>query len=197
MLLSEILGYGFSMFLITSPLTSYVDTILAIRRNRSSDGFSMDVCGIMLVASLLRINFWIGDRFDVTLLIQSFVMIAVQTTLLYQCLQYRPINTKNRSVSVRPFKLWEWNDKRTFWRFLMQFALSLAVLQCVFGTSSLYVSLLGTVALSIEATLPIPQFIKNNRSQSVEGVRMSMLASWVFGDIWSVVDSLLLGVLLM
>jgi len=35
---------------LTSPLTSYGDQILAMRRRKSSAGFSIDVCGIMLVA---------------------------------------------------------------------------------------------------------------------------------------------------
>ncbi|CCG83802.1 protein of unknown function [Taphrina deformans PYCC 5710] len=172
----------FSGFLITSPLTSYLDTALSIRRKKSSAGFSMDVCGIMLVASFLRINFWIGDRFDTTLLIQSFVMVAVQCVLLHQCLTYRPIITKNRTASRRPLHLWEWNDSRTFWRSLAQFVLSLAVLQVLIGRSPYYVSFLGTIGLGIEATLPIPQFLKNNKNKSVEGIRLSMIASWVFGD---------------
>lgn len=38
------------LFFLTSPLTSYGDQILAMRRRKSSQGFSIDVCGIMLVA---------------------------------------------------------------------------------------------------------------------------------------------------
>jgi len=38
------------VFFLTSPLTSYGDQILAMRRRKSSHGFSIDVCGIMLVA---------------------------------------------------------------------------------------------------------------------------------------------------
>jgi len=40
--------------LITSPLTSYLDQILSIHRNRSSAGFSLDIPLIMLVASILK-----------------------------------------------------------------------------------------------------------------------------------------------
>ena len=38
------------VFFLTSPLTSYGDQILAMHRRKSSAGFSIDVCGIMLVA---------------------------------------------------------------------------------------------------------------------------------------------------
>lgn len=181
--ISAIFSYGFSAFLVVSPLTSYLDTIISIHRNKSSSGFSMDVCGIMLVASLLRINFWLGDRFDIALLIQSLVMIVTQIFLLHECLEYRPLNSMSKQVSKRPFQLWQWQDRRQYWRFVIQFALTLGVLQIVFGQSKLYIALLGTVGLGIESTLPIPQFLNNTRTRSVQGVRASMLASWVTGDI--------------
>jgi len=38
------------VFFLTSPLTSYGDQIFAMHRRKSSAGFSIDVCGIMLVA---------------------------------------------------------------------------------------------------------------------------------------------------
>ena len=42
-------GFSFVFFLI-SPLTSYGDQIYTVHRRKSSLGFSIDVCGIMLVA---------------------------------------------------------------------------------------------------------------------------------------------------
>ena len=38
------------LFFLTSPLTSYGDQIFAMHRRKSSAGFSIDVCGIMLAA---------------------------------------------------------------------------------------------------------------------------------------------------
>jgi len=38
------------VFFLTSPLTSYGDQIVSMYRRKSSAGFSIDVCGIMLVA---------------------------------------------------------------------------------------------------------------------------------------------------
>ena len=183
-LLGTIASWLFSLFLVTSPLTSYLDTALSIRRRKSAAGFSVDVCGIMLVASLLRINFWIGDRYDVALLIQSCVMICVQCFLLHVCLSFRPVPGPGYidvEPSKRPWQLWQWNDTRTYWRFLAQFLVGLVVLQIILGKSSFYVTLLGMTALTIEATLPIPQFLQNLRTQSVEGVRLTMIGSWVFG----------------
>src|SRR2546421_7033113 len=39
------------------------------------------------------------------------------------------------------------------------------------------------MALSIEATLPLPQIFSNYSSRSCRGFRFSVLASWIFGDV--------------
>lgn len=179
-----IASWLFSVFLVTSPLTSYLDTALTIKRRKSAAGFSVDVCGIMLVASLLRINFWLGEPYELALLIQSCVMICVHCYLLHVCLLFRAAPGPGYidvEPSKRPWQLWQWADTRTYWRFLAQFLAGLVVLQIILGQSAFYVTLLGMTALTIEATLPIPQFLQNLRTRSVEGVRLTMIGSWVFG----------------
>jgi solute carrier family 66, member 2 len=44
------------------------------------------------------------------------------------------------------------------------------------------VTTLGFVALGIEATLPIPQFVSHIRHKSVAGFRPSVLIAWLLGD---------------
>lgn len=46
-----------------------------------------------------------------------------------------------------------------------------------------YSAMIGYIGLSIEATLPLPQILSNARSQSCKGFRLSVLASWIAGDI--------------
>lgn len=52
--LTVLTGYAAPVFLMMSPLLSYGDQVLSMRRNRSSAGFSLDIPLIMLVASMLR-----------------------------------------------------------------------------------------------------------------------------------------------
>jgi hypothetical protein len=47
---SQCLGVFQFIFFLTSPLTSYGDQIVSMHRRKSSAGFSIDVCGIMLHA---------------------------------------------------------------------------------------------------------------------------------------------------
>jgi hypothetical protein len=68
--------------LIISPLTSYTDQIISIQRAGTSAGFSLDIPLIMLCASILKVFYWPGARYDVALLVQALIMIAVQVVLL-------------------------------------------------------------------------------------------------------------------
>lgn len=107
------------LFLAISPITSYGDTIYAIQKSRSSNGFSIDLCLIMLVASILRIFFWLGERYEISLVFQAMVMIVVQTVLLKLCLEFRP-KFKNAPFSnvhgrTRPFHFWQWSTERPYW----------------------------------------------------------------------------------
>lgn len=250
--------------LITSPVTSYGDTLLAIRRNKSSEGFSIDVCGIMLISSILRVTFWFGRPFEMSLLVQSIVMIIVHVFLLKSALQYRPkaderdielghvgshatkekedidkpgsdtervlqflglygpiraaygavshllspdsydyehrqhlarsvssaFKTRAKSLypeitktSSRPFNFWNWSNDDMYWSFLVRFSLWLVILQYFFGSFSIYVDTVGAIGLLIEAVLPLPQIIKNHQRQSVDGFRLSLLVSWLGGDL--------------
>ena len=77
----------------------------------------------------------------------------------------------------------------------------MTILYLIFGRSDIYISILGFLALGLESTLPIPQFIRyeylvfvslllgfdnrwdsNYKQKSLYGFRMSTLIGWVGGD---------------
>lgn len=76
--------------LATSPITSYLDTVLSIYKKKTSAGFSLDVCAIMLISSICRIYFYFGRPYELSLLAQSVLMVIIQLALLKLGLQYRP-----------------------------------------------------------------------------------------------------------
>lgn len=216
--------------LATSPITSYLDTVLSIHRKKSSAGFSLDVCAIMLISSICRIYFYFGRPYELSLLLQSVLMVGIQLVLLKLALQHRPkvplipTNGNQPTVEVgqptqwdrssiqyrimqalfgstlilnyhrtippsegvakkRPFGFWIWDDERIYWTFLLRFCLWLTVFQFILGTSGLYVESLGLIGLMIEAILPLPQILTNASRGSVDGFRLSLLVSWVGGDV--------------
>ncbi len=99
-----------------SPLTSYTDQILSINRTRTSAGFSLDIPFIMLTASILKIFYWPGARYDPTLLIQAIVMVVVQVVLLKVALDNRPARRDEGPFkgmdSGRPFNFWRWRSQK-------------------------------------------------------------------------------------
>ena len=50
------------------------------------------------------------------------------------------------------------------------------------ANTQLYISFLGTLGLTIEAILPIPQILKNHTAKSCKGFRPSVILNWVAGD---------------
>ena len=83
------------------PPLVYADQLRSIIKRQDSTGFSHDVCGVLIVANIARVWFWVGERFETTLLIQSILMIVAQIGLLFVCLRYRHYDASGTpSVSV-------------------------------------------------------------------------------------------------
>ncbi|PWW72101.1 hypothetical protein C7212DRAFT_228036, partial [Tuber magnatum] len=83
----------------------------------------------------------------------------------------------------RPYNFWQWPAQKPYWSFLLYFTLTTLALHLLFGSSQLFIDMVGYLALGVEATLPIPQVLSNQRSRSCAGFRLSLLASWLLGDV--------------
>lgn len=193
-------GYLAPIFLILSPVLSYSDQAVSMYKSKSSAGFSLDIPLIMLVASMFRIFYYPGARFDTALLIQSFLNILVQLVLLKVALDHRPApSSKGGEAAMpfagaresaweiqRPYNFWQWKSPKPYWQFLLYLFIGLTICELVLAPMHwlypTYSLLVGYVGLSVEATLPLPQIFANARSRSCKGFRFSVLASWLLGD---------------
>lgn len=143
----------------------------------------------MLVASILRCFYWLGTQFEKSLLFQSLVMIVVQLTLLKVALDHRPAEhipfagVKSGRDTPRPYNFWQWRTQRPYWEFLAYFFTAYTILQVFLGHNASFIGLTGYLSLGIEALLPIPQVLENQRTRSCAGFRVSVLASWILGDV--------------
>ncbi|KAI5953372.1 hypothetical protein KGF54_002744 [Candida jiufengensis] len=79
-----------NLFMTFTPLFSYGSTCISIYKRKTSLGFSIDICGTMFMASILRIYYYLCSPYEITLLKQSIMMILIQTLLLKTSLRYRP-----------------------------------------------------------------------------------------------------------
>lgn len=140
-----------------------------------------------------RIFYWFGVHYDFSLLLQASLMVFVQLLLLHVALRNRagvdttPFASAQekglRSTTRRPYDFWQWKQEKPYWLFLTYFTGALMLLQLLIGSSQLYVNAIGYGALAIEATLPLPQIINNQRSRSCTGFRLSVLVNWLIGDV--------------
>lgn len=146
----------------------------------------------MLTASILKLFYWPGARYDLALLVQAFIMIGVQSILLKVALDNRPswrgddrpFKSLDDGASGRPYGFWRWKDQRPYWEYLGGLVLILMALHTLIQPTgeSLYTRVIGYGGLAIEAFLPIPQILANARARSCKGFRVSVLANWLMGD---------------
>ncbi|KAI1486985.1 hypothetical protein F5X96DRAFT_652363 [Biscogniauxia mediterranea] len=193
-------GYAAPVLLVLSPFLTYTDQAISMHRAKSSAGFSLDIPLIMLVASIFRIFYYPGARYDTALLVQSVCNIIIQVVLLKVALDHRPSpSSKGGEAAVpfsgahdgtssvrRPYNFWRWRSPKPYWQFLMYLVVSLAALELLLApfeaVYSGYSVLIGYVGLGVEATLPLPQLFANARTRSCKGFRVSILASWLVAD---------------
>ncbi|KAI7854749.1 PQ loop repeat-domain-containing protein, partial [Circinella umbellata] len=183
-----------SIAMVFGPIVGYVDQYFIIRRKQSSAGFSSVTCGVLLIANILRIFFWLGKRFDETLLAQSVAMILSQLVLLEIVVRFRhdpsPLTLYNDGLTgherSRPRRflssIWSWGHYLDYVNFLLGFTTFIAVLYLLLGGYSTFVETLGFLSLGIESTLPVPQCLSNFRRKSTHGFSLLVLGSWFFGD---------------
>ncbi|BEI92985.1 uncharacterized protein CcaverHIS019_0506130 [Cutaneotrichosporon cavernicola] len=197
-----IIGTLASIGMAVGPPLVYVDQAASIIRKRDSSGFSKDVCGVVIIANIIRVFFWLGERFELALLVQSVLLIISQLALLWICLYYTPLPAPGIAIGdeeeadelldheeeeikpSRPFNFWQWPRLGSYLEFLAGLIVLLTITHVILGRFKWYIGTLGFVALSIESTLPIPQFLSNYRRKSCYGFRSSTLAGWLFGDMF-------------
>ena len=76
----------------------------------------------MLTASILKIFYWPGARYDASLLIQALTMIVVQLVLLKVALDNRPgwrggadtMPFAPTTHGSRPWGFWRWKSQRMY-----------------------------------------------------------------------------------
>lgn len=95
----------------------------------------------------------------------------------------KTVCSRHLHVVCTPAVLLISNLQKRYWEFMAYFIIATTILHLLFGSSDFFVGLLGYCALGIEATLPIPQVLANQKARSCKGFRLSVLVAWLLGDI--------------
>jgi hypothetical protein len=69
------------------PVLGYVAQLNLIKKEKSLGTFSVDVCAILLIASIFRIFFWFAKGYALNLLFQAVCIIVIMLIVLYECVK--------------------------------------------------------------------------------------------------------------
>ena len=201
---------GFIIFLIdilviTGPSIGYFLQSLKFKQTKSSKGFSKSLCLIMYIAQILRIIFWIGKPFKITLLYQSILIIIFQVYLIYLWVKYHDtkadknaneindikVNDKKEIIeyfidwsdTISPNKIWNWSNSIEYFKFMFLIILFLLLTCGAIGIhNKILVNIIGTISVIAEASTLVPQIIVSCKKKDASNLSMSMVALWFLGD---------------
>lgn len=174
----------FTMF---GGVIPYFPQYLEIQRKQTVKGFSSYVCLTTIVANIVRVFFWYGKRFETPLLVQSFVMVLVMLTMMHLCTKVKR-KTEQQGVVKKfsdfdPQHFWKWTYFSSYLQFIVVITCCGCLLTYLFGNFIIYTEALGCLALCLEATLGIPQLIRNFQNRSTYGMSLSMVMLWLLSDV--------------
>ncbi|CAF1007926.1 unnamed protein product [Adineta steineri] len=199
--------------MIFGGVVPYIPQYMIINRSQNAEGFSNYVCLTLLIANILRIEFWFGKHFETPLLVQSIIMILCMLVMLELCIRvhskairhHLPISQQNLSTSkeltidhnekrftdLDTAYFWRWTTFTSYIQFLCLFTILLSSTTWLFLDKMLYIETIGFLAVFFEALLGTPQFLRNFRLKSTEGMSVKMVLMWTSGDIFKTVYFLL------
>jgi uncharacterized protein with PQ loop repeat len=195
--------------MIFGGVVPYIPQYLIIKRTQNAEGFSNYVCLTLLVANIIRIEFWFGKHFETPLLLQSIVMIICMLVMLElwtrvhsrSMRHHLPINQQATSGSKEQLTesiekrftdfevnfFWRWTTFTSYIQFLCTFTLILSTITWFLLNNTVYIETIGFLAVFFEALLGTPQFMRNFRLKSTEGMSVKMVLMWTSGDIFKTV----------
>ncbi|UJR26547.1 hypothetical protein I4U23_007870 [Adineta vaga] len=208
-ILQILLRISAQALIVFGGVLPYIPQYLIIKRKQNAEGFSNYVCLTLLVANIIRIEFWFGKHFEIPLLLQSIVMIFCMLIMLelwtriHALTMRRQIDTEESVVGSKEQLTEEFLDKRFtdfevdyFWRwttfasylqFLCIITFIFSVMTWLLLNNVVYIETIGFLAVVCEALLGIPQFLRNYRLKSTEGMSVKMVLLWASGDIFKTV----------
>lgn len=117
----------FDVGMAVGPVIGYLYQYRLIFINQTTGTFSIDICGILLFANILRLNFYLFQPYSTALLFQSFNMITthvtiplIQLLLLKLCAQLPPKTVQADMTATHPNYLereesfWRWKNFRSY-----------------------------------------------------------------------------------
>jgi uncharacterized protein with PQ loop repeat len=202
-ILEQIVIILIDIFMVIGPSLGYLIQSLKFKKTKSSKGFSKSICLIIYMSQILRVFFWIGKPFKITLLYQSILIIIFQVYLIYLWILYHDIKPKNNinknnqvndkkeiieyiidwSDTISPNKIWNWTSTIEYYKFMLFIILILLLICGVVGIHNpILVNIMGTISVITEASTLLPQIVVSCKKKNASNLSMTMVALWSLGE---------------
>jgi len=183
------------VFIIFGGVLPYIPQYRDIKRSGDASGFSTFVCLLLILANTLRITYWVGHHFDEALLAQSVLMILTMFVMLDLCVRMERLRKQALNLPIvekyfTDFKMeefWQWTNLSSYIQVTVLTSVLSLLTVYLFIHYVLVVEAIGYAALLTESCLAVPQFLKNQRSRSVQGMNVTMIIMWAAGDAFKAV----------
>ena len=202
-ILEKIVIILIDILIVIGPSLGYLIQSLKFKKTKSSKGFSKSICLIIYMSQILRVFFWIGKPFKITLLYQSILIICFQVYLIYLWILYHDIKPKNNinknnqvndkkeiieyiidwSDTISPNKIWNWTSTIEYYKFMLFIILILLIICGVVGIHNpILVNIMGTISFITEASTLLPQIVVSCKKKNASNLSMTMVALWSLGE---------------
>uniref|UniRef100_A0A1I7UL78 PQ loop repeat protein n=1 Tax=Caenorhabditis tropicalis TaxID=1561998 RepID=A0A1I7UL78_9PELO len=78
---------------------------------------------------------------------------------------------------------WAWHDLASFIIALLMFTTFWSLATWILFNQKIYIEVIGMAALLTEATLGVPQLLRNFQRKSTQGMSIPMVLAWLAGDL--------------
>lgn len=169
-----------------TPIIPYFAQINTFKKQQSSKGFSIKISLFVLSAHILRIFFWFGERFNISLLFQSILLNITHLYLVKIYVDFAEKNEERNKESIFS-DFWDWDNHVNYFITTLGFVLFLIGITFHLGfENKIYVNLLGSVSSILEAVMPCAQIVKLYNVKSAKSLSYVLVLSWVLGDSFKV-----------
>lgn len=195
---SSLLKLAVDLLMVFVPSIGYFFQAVKFQKTKSSKGFSKTLCLLLLLANILRIFFWIGKKFSITLLNQSIVVIISQVYLIHYYLKYQDKSKKNivpeKSIiehmtswreTLQFSKIWNWDYEIDYYKFILFLFFIFSLMCSLVGVQNTkFFDIIGTISVSIETFIEIPQIKENCATKNTKNLSGAMVIMWLLGDLF-------------
>jgi uncharacterized protein with PQ loop repeat len=193
---SFLLKLSVDIIMIFVPSIGYFFQALKFKQTKSTKGFAKFLCLLLLLANILRIFFWFGKKFTLTLLYQAIVVIISQIYLIHVYLEYQddlPATTEkplldyiiNWKETLNPKKIWNWSDEIEYFKFICFLFFIFSILCLMVGVKNkTFYDIIGTISVSCETFIELPQIKENCVTKDTRNISGAMVLMWFIGDLF-------------